>query len=147
MVVTPGFALYECFCPYATWNVISRVHTRLLLDRSAYALRHTLFIIDLAHAEFLSSLPSVLTLDTSDLVHQDIFYQAQLHQVSCHQLHQEGCHSGTKLSIILPKNIISHHIYIIYQVHQVKNKLHQVVCHQGQHSASYCQHDFMEWKK
>ena len=69
MVVTPGFALSECFFPYATWHVICRVHTRLLLDKSAYALKHTLFIIDLAHTEFLSSLPSVLTVDTSVLHH------------------------------------------------------------------------------
>ena len=72
MVVTPGFALYERFYPYATWHVVFRVHMRLLLDKSAYALRHTLFTIDLAHAEFISSFPSVLTIDTSDLVHQDI---------------------------------------------------------------------------
>ena len=71
MVVTPGFALYEHFFPYATWHVIFRVHTLLPLDRSVYALRHTLFTIDLAHAEFLSSLPSVLTVDTSDLLHQE----------------------------------------------------------------------------
>ena len=44
-------------------------------------------MIELAHAEFLSPLPSVHTVDTSYLVHQDIFYQAQLHQVSCHHLH------------------------------------------------------------
>ena len=117
MVVTPGFALYERFCPYATWNVVSRMHTRLPLDRSTYVLRHTLFTIDLAQAEFLSPLFSVLTVDTSDLVHQNIFYQAQF----CHQLHQEGCHSRTTLSIILSTNIISHQIYIIYQVHQVKS--------------------------
>ena len=104
MVVTLGFALFERFCPYATWNVVSRVHTRLPLDRSAYALKHTLFIIDLAHAEFLSSFPSI----------QDIFYQAQLHLVSCHYLHQEGCLSRTKFIIILLTNII-------YQVHHVKN--------------------------
>ena len=55
----------SAFFPYTTWYVISRVHTRLLLDKYAYALRHTLFIIDLAHTEFLSSLPSVLTIDTS----------------------------------------------------------------------------------
>ena len=120
MVVTPGFALYERFFPYATWNVVSRMHTRLILGKSAYALRHTLFTIDLAHAEFLSSLPFVLNVDTSDLVHQDIFYQAQLHQVSCHHLHQVGCLSRTTLSIILLTNIFSYQIYIIYQVHQVK---------------------------
>ena len=117
MVVTPGFALFERFSPYATWHVVSRVHTRLLLDRSAYALRHTLFTIDLAHAKFLSSLPSVLTVDTSDLLHQEHI----IHQVSCHHLHQVGCHSRTTLYIILSTNIISHQIYIIYQVHQVKN--------------------------
>ena len=71
MVVTPGFSLYERFFPYATWYVVSRVHTRLPLDRSAYALRHTLFIIDLAQTEFLSTFPSVLTVDTSDLLHQE----------------------------------------------------------------------------
>ena len=49
------------------------------------------------------------------------FYQAQLHQVSCHHLHQVGCHSRTTLYIILLTNIISHHIYIIYQFHHVKN--------------------------
>ena len=121
MVVTPGFALYERYCPYATWHVVSRVHTRLPLDRSAYALRHTLFIIDLENIEFLSSLPSVFSVDTSVLAHQDIFYQAQLHPVSCHYLHQEGCLSRTTFIIILLTNIISHQIYIIYQVHQVKN--------------------------
>ena len=71
MVVTPGFALFERFFPYATWHILFCVHARLPLDKSAYALRHTLFIIDLAHAEFLSSLPSVLTVDTSDLLHQE----------------------------------------------------------------------------
>ena len=70
---------------------------------------------DLAHAEFLSSLPSVHTVETSDLVHQTIFYQAQLHQVIFHHLHQVGCLSRTTL------NNISHQIYIIYQVHQVKH--------------------------
>ena len=64
-----GFALYECFFPYATWHFVFHVHTRLLLDRSAYSLRHTLFIINLAHTEFLSSFPSVLTVDTSDQEH------------------------------------------------------------------------------
>ena len=71
MVVTPGFALFERFCPYATYHVLSRVHTRLPLDISAYALRHTLFIIDLAQTEFLSSFPSVITIDTSDLLQQE----------------------------------------------------------------------------
>ena len=108
MVVTLGFALFERFCPYTTWNLLYRVHTQLLLDKSAHALRRTLLIIDIAHAEFLSSLPSVLTVDTSDLVHHDIFYQSQLHQVSCHHLHQVGFHSRTTLSIILLTNIISH---------------------------------------
>ena len=71
MVITPGFALLERFSPYATWHVLNRVHTRLPLDRSAYALRHTLFIIDLAQIEFLSSFPFVLTVDTSDLLQQE----------------------------------------------------------------------------
>ena len=69
MVVTPGFTNLERFFPYETWHILYRVHTRLLLDKSAYALKHTLFIIDLAHTEFLSSLPSILTVDTSDLHH------------------------------------------------------------------------------
>ena len=87
------------FFPYATCHIVSRVHTQLLIDISAYALRHTLFTIDLEHAEFLSSMSSELTVDTSELVHQTIFYQAQLHQVSCHHLHQVCCHSRTTLSI------------------------------------------------
>ena len=71
MVVTPGFALFERFFPYVTWNVISRMHTRLLLGKSTYALIHTVFIIDLSQTDFLSSFPSVLTVDTSYLLHQE----------------------------------------------------------------------------
>ena len=71
MVVTPGFALFERFCPYATWHVLNHVHTRLLLDKSAYSLKHTLFIKDLAQADFFSSLPSVHTVDTSYFLHQE----------------------------------------------------------------------------
>ena len=67
MVVTPGFALYERFFPYATCHVISRVHTRLLLEKSAYALRHTLFIMLWHILTILPSLHSVLTVDTTDL--------------------------------------------------------------------------------
>ena len=52
---------------------------------------------------------------------KNIFYQAQLHPVSCHYLHEEGCLSRTTLIIILLTNITSYQIYIIYQVHQVKN--------------------------
>ena len=72
------------------------------------------FIIELAHAEFLSPLPSVHTVDTSYLVHQDIFYQAQLHPVSFHYLHQEGFLSRTTLIIMFLSNII-------YKVHHVMN--------------------------
>ena len=104
------FALFERFSPYATWHVLNRVHTRLPLDIPAYALKHTLFIMDLVHAEFLSLLPSVHTVDTSYLAHQE----------HCHHLQQMGCLLRTTLSTILLTNIISHQIYIIYQVHQVK---------------------------
>ena len=104
MVVTPGFTYLECFCPYATWHVISRVHTLLCLDKYTYALRHTLFIMFWYILTFLPSLPSVLIVDTSDLHHStSSSSQEQIRQVGCHYLHQVGCH-------------------------------------QGQHSASYCQH-------
>ena len=136
MVVTPGFALYERFSPYVTCHVLSRVHTRLPLDRSAYALRHTLFIIDLAHTEILSSFPFVLTVDTSDLHHltsssrhilSSTTSSSRLPSSSSSGLPfkdntlSSGLPSRTTLSIIFPTNIISHRIYIIYQVHQDKN--------------------------
>ena len=115
MVVTLGFALFERFFPYATWNVVSRVHMRLPLDRSAYALRHTLFIIDLAHAELL---PSVHTVDTSYLAYQEHILAST---TSPSKLSSSSLSGLPTLSIILSTNIISHQIYIIYQVHQVKN--------------------------
>ena len=107
MVVTPGFALYERFCPYATWYVITRVHTRLLLDKTAYSLRHTLFIIDLAHIEFLSSLPSVLSVDTSDLHYLTGSSRHILSSTTSSRRLPSSSSSGlpsrTTLCIILPK--------------------------------------------
>ena len=51
MVVTPSFTYLEHNWAYATWHIISRVHTRLPLDKLAYSLWHTLFITVLAHSK------------------------------------------------------------------------------------------------
>ena len=124
MVVTPGFALYERFCPYATWHIISRVHTRLLLGKSAYALRHTLFIIDLAHIEILSSLPSELTVDTSDLHYLSSSSRHILSSTTSSSRLPSSSSSGlplrTTLCIILPTGVASNHSEDLHRPFRLK---------------------------
>ena len=163
MVVTLGFALFERFCPYATWNVLSRVHTWLPLDISAYALRHTLFIIDLAHADFFSSLPSVHTVDTSYLAHQEHILSSTTSSSKFSSSSSSGLpfKDNTQHHIVNKHHFISdlHHLPspsgqdYLHQVdcHQGQLMsivaclhLHSVGCHQGQHSASYFQ-PFLSW--